>query len=54
MLDYASESSPLDWTEDRFRHIMRLKQEALEFARSKWADFLFVLYIKFPSNIHQL
>lgn len=44
-LDYPTESSPLDWTDDRFKHIMKLKQEALDIARSKWADFTLVTNI---------
>lgn len=41
----------VDWSTDRFAHIISLKEEALQFARKSWADFVFVsfcfLYIIF-------
>ncbi|CAD5113527.1 DgyrCDS2689 [Dimorphilus gyrociliatus] len=39
---FPNESSPLDWTEERFKHVMQLKQEAIDVARNKWADFFMV------------
>ena len=44
---YLSEKGPMDWPEERFKHIISLRQEALEEARKRGADFYFVskLYI---------
>lgn len=38
----ASESGPFDWPNDRHQAIIDLKQEALEYAKRNWADFVFV------------
>lgn len=35
-------SSPLEWTVKRFRHIIRLKEEALRVGRKIWADYIWV------------
>lgn len=32
----------VDWSIDRFSHIISLREEAIEFARKSWADFIFV------------
>ncbi len=37
------DQGPLQWSDQRFRHIMKLKEEALEAARSMWADFVWFL-----------
>ncbi|KAL5290495.1 CERCAM family protein [Megaselia abdita] len=34
-------TSRVDWSNDRFSHIIALKEEAMEFARKSWADFVF-------------
>lgn len=36
-------AEPAKWTEERFRHVMRLKEEALEEARRIWADYVWFL-----------
>nr|XP_060613147.1 probable inactive glycosyltransferase 25 family member 3 [Anolis sagrei ordinatus] len=37
---YANETGPKHWTKERFEHVMRLKQEALDFARDERADYI--------------
>ncbi|XP_006119070.2 inactive glycosyltransferase 25 family member 3 isoform X1 [Pelodiscus sinensis] len=37
---YPEELGPKHWTDERYEHVMRLKQEALSFARAKGADYL--------------
>jgi len=37
------EIDPVSWTEERFEHIMQLRQEALEIARFSLADYFFSL-----------
>ncbi|XP_074871269.1 inactive glycosyltransferase 25 family member 3 [Carettochelys insculpta] len=37
---YPNELGPKHWTDERYQHVMRLKQEALSFARAKGADYL--------------
>ncbi|XP_024048711.1 inactive glycosyltransferase 25 family member 3 isoform X1 [Terrapene carolina triunguis] len=37
---YPDELGPKHWTDERYEHVMRLKQEALSFARAKGADYL--------------
>ncbi|XP_053863365.1 inactive glycosyltransferase 25 family member 3 [Malaclemys terrapin pileata] len=37
---YPDELGPKHWTDERYEHVMRLKQEALSFARAKRADYL--------------
>ncbi len=37
------ESSPLAWSDQRFAHIMQLKEDALNEARRIWADFIWFL-----------
>ncbi|KAG5887523.1 hypothetical protein JTB14_022135 [Gonioctena quinquepunctata] len=37
---YPHESGPAHWTVERFNHIIRLRESALNFARSIWADYL--------------
>ncbi|XP_077161845.1 inactive glycosyltransferase 25 family member 3 [Paroedura picta] len=37
---YADEVGPKHWTSERFEHIMRLKQGALNFARAERADYI--------------
>jgi len=35
--------SALKWTEERFKHIINLKEEALNKGREIWADFVWVI-----------
>ncbi|XP_053229568.1 inactive glycosyltransferase 25 family member 3 [Podarcis raffonei] len=37
---YPDEHGPKHWSDARFEHVMRLKQEALSFARSERADYI--------------
>lgn len=39
---HQNESSPYDWPQARFHHLIKLKEEALVYARQIWADFIFV------------
>ena len=39
---YLGEKGPMDWTNDRFEHIIKLRQEALDEGRKQGADYLFV------------
>ena len=39
---YDGAEGPLHWTDERYGHIMELRQKALDAARKQWADFLFV------------
>lgn len=34
---------PLKWTEKRFRHVIRLKEEAIRIAKRLWADYIWVI-----------
>lgn len=40
---YQNESSSYDWPVSRFKHVIALKEEALQYARDIWADFIFFL-----------
>ncbi|KAK1879243.1 Procollagen galactosyltransferase 2 [Dissostichus eleginoides] len=37
---YADEQGPKHWSESRFTHVMKLRQEALRAARRLWADYI--------------
>ena len=37
------EAGPVGWTEERFGHVMRMRQAALQLARFAWADFFWAL-----------
>ncbi|XP_053137636.1 inactive glycosyltransferase 25 family member 3 isoform X2 [Hemicordylus capensis] len=37
---FPDEEGPKHWSNQRFEHVMRLKQEALDFARSEQADYI--------------
>lgn len=39
---YENSVGPGEWTETRYRHMMYLRQRALDSARKQWADYLFV------------
>lgn len=39
---YNDSSGPGEWSEDRYRNMMYLRQRALDSARKQWADYLFV------------
>ncbi|XP_050499113.1 glycosyltransferase 25 family member [Diabrotica virgifera virgifera] len=40
---YPGEHGPAHWTNERFNHIINLRESALEFAKNIWADFLLSL-----------
>ncbi|KRF98362.1 uncharacterized protein Dwil_GK27803 [Drosophila willistoni] len=40
---HHNETSPYDWPVSRFKHVIALKEEAFEYARDIWADFVFFL-----------
>ncbi|KAL7741179.1 hypothetical protein ACLKA6_018203 [Drosophila palustris] len=40
---YQNETSVYDWPVSRFKHVIALKEEALQYARDIWADFIFFL-----------
>lgn len=40
---FPSEKIPTEWTDERFNHIMQLKEEALSFARNSWSDYTWFL-----------
>ncbi|ESO96194.1 hypothetical protein LOTGIDRAFT_231876 [Lottia gigantea] len=40
---YSDERSTNDWTKKRFKHVIKLRQQALEMARQKWADYFMML-----------
>ena len=55
---YPNDVGPLAWTDERFRHVMTLKEEALEEARRVWADFVWFLdgdvFITNPDTLSHL
>ncbi|KAH0615574.1 hypothetical protein JD844_005015 [Phrynosoma platyrhinos] len=54
---YPDEIGPKHWTNGRFEHVMRLKQEALSFARTEQADYILGYYRRtadyFPTKNRQ-
>lgn len=55
---FEDEESNTDWSLLRFTHVINLRQEALNYARKIWADFIWVIlnvkmlyiYIKLQEN----
>lgn len=47
---YFNQESVADWTIDRFLHVIKLKQEGLDYGRKIWADFVFVSYYFISNN----
>ncbi|CAG5120986.1 unnamed protein product, partial [Candidula unifasciata] len=41
--EYEGEFSPCDWTESRFSNIIQLREQALDYAREIWADYIFIV-----------
>lgn len=39
---HKSESSQFHWSTERYLHVIELKEEALNYARNIWADYIFV------------
>ena len=40
--DYSDQEGPNHWTPSRFKQIVALRQQALDEARRRWADYIFV------------
>ncbi|XP_060654713.1 glycosyltransferase 25 family member [Drosophila nasuta] len=40
---YENETSIYDWPVSRFKHVIALKEQALQYARDIWADYIFFL-----------
>ncbi|XP_052221589.1 glycosyltransferase 25 family member-like isoform X2 [Dreissena polymorpha] len=40
---YEDAKSPCDWSDQRFKHVMHLRDKALHAARLQWADYLFMI-----------
>ncbi|XP_034046532.1 procollagen galactosyltransferase 1 isoform X1 [Thalassophryne amazonica] len=40
---YHDEEGPKHWTDERYEHVMKLRQVALESAREMWADYFLVV-----------
>lgn len=41
---FPQEQGPAHWTVDRFNHVINLRESALNYARSIWADYLLVSF----------
>lgn len=39
---FDDEKGIADWSSSRFSHIIKLREEAMNYARKVWADFIFV------------
>lgn len=42
-IEYASQRGDLDWPNERYIHIMKLRQKAVERAMDQWADYAFLV-----------
>ncbi|XP_026761081.2 glycosyltransferase 25 family member [Galleria mellonella] len=40
---HPDEKSATHWSKGRFKHIIRLREESLDFAKKMWADYLFMV-----------
>ncbi|CAL4124140.1 unnamed protein product, partial [Meganyctiphanes norvegica] len=40
---YSTEKSPVEWTEPRFKHMIKLKEQALNHGRKNWVDYVWYL-----------
>ncbi|XP_070531927.1 procollagen galactosyltransferase 2-like [Ptychodera flava] len=56
--EYESEKGPNDWPAERLRHLLDLRQKALDEARKQWADFIFFVdcdnFIEEPETLQWL
>lgn len=41
---FEDEKGISDWSNNRFFHVIKLREEALNFGRRVWADFIFVRF----------
>ena len=39
---YSPQGGLFEWTDERYVHMTVLRQEALDYARGMWADYIFV------------
>lgn len=51
---YFNQESVADWTLERFLHVIKLKQEGLDYGRKIWADFVFVSFFIFYLNFFKI
>ena len=42
--DYVKDGKFDEWTDNRYIHIAKLRQRALDVARQQWADYILVSY----------
>ena len=40
--EFPDQTSDCHWSEERFKHVIQLRQQGLEHARNSWSDFVFV------------
>lgn len=43
--EYSPDGGLYEWTDERYIHIIALRQKALDHARKTWADYIFVSLI---------
>ncbi|CAG9770550.1 unnamed protein product [Ceutorhynchus assimilis] len=55
---YPGEESIAHWTDERFTHMMNMRDSALNYARKKWADYLLMLdadvFLTNPNTLNYL
>ncbi|XP_072930727.1 glycosyltransferase 25 family member [Epargyreus clarus] len=55
---HPDEDSPLHWSMMHYNHVIQLRETALNFARKKWADFMFMIdadaFITHPKTLKAL
>uniref|UniRef100_A0A2A4JRR4 Glycosyl transferase family 25 domain-containing protein n=1 Tax=Heliothis virescens TaxID=7102 RepID=A0A2A4JRR4_HELVI len=55
---HSDETSSIHWSSEHFKHVIRLREEALQFARKMWADYLFMIdadvFLTNPSTLKEL
>lgn len=42
---FSDEKGIADWSNNRFSHVIKYREEALNYARRIWADYIFVMHI---------
>nr|XP_018908006.1 PREDICTED: glycosyltransferase 25 family member [Bemisia tabaci] len=56
--EFKDEEGPTHWSESRFTHIMRLREEALMYSRETWADYLLFIdcdvFLTYPDVIQDM
>ncbi|XP_022832979.1 glycosyltransferase 25 family member [Spodoptera litura] len=55
---HSDEKSPIHWSSNHFKHVISLREKALDFARKMWADYLFMIdadvFLTNPSTLSVL